>query len=169
MGCCICAQLPLPRPAVRKRSIAQVWTIECPQQAFTGPTAWIQTLSPLLNTFTRPFCNIVQSPVSHHPLSFHSFQIGQRLYALLFTFSSPSLKSLWVQFMPCTCICYICALPCQHYLPVQRLPALSVYKYSPFDSIISLLISHNLTLLLDSVAQQQWRVAKQLLMFCGPS
>lgn len=39
MGCCICAQLPLPRPAVWKLSIAQIWTIECPQQAFNGPAA----------------------------------------------------------------------------------------------------------------------------------
>lgn len=47
--------------------------------------------------------------------------------------------------MLCPSLCYICTLPCQHYLPVHSFPALSEYKPSDFGSIILLLISHNLT------------------------
>lgn len=70
MGCWICAQLCLFRPADRKFNIAKVWPK--PTVGIRCPASWIQTSAPFLNTMNQAlFCSVSHSPASHYPPSFH--------------------------------------------------------------------------------------------------
>lgn len=121
---------------------------EKPTVGIQCPASWIQTSAPFLSTMTQAlFCSVSHFPASHYSPSFHQtfFKIAQWLLHSFSYFQVHLLNHLWVQVMLCTPLCYTCTLPCQHYLPVRSFPVLSEHKLSAFNSIILLLISHNLS------------------------